>query len=84
MKGHFHHIELVKLCGWFGITRQAYYQESWKGMEVGIETEVLLKEVLNIRKNHKRIGTRKLYEMLTPITMEHQFTPSVQNKYNVN
>jgi putative transposase len=72
MKSNFHHIGLVKLCGWFGITRQAYYQESWKQLDKGVETEVLLKEVLRIRKNHKRIGTRKLYEMLTPVMMEHQ------------
>lgn len=72
MKSNFSHIGLAQLCGWFGITRQAYYQESWKAIEVNIESEVLLKEVLNIRKNHKRIGTRKLYEMLTPVMMEHQ------------
>ena len=41
-------------------------------MDNGIEIEVLLKEVLRIRKDHKRIGTRKLYEMLTPIMIEHQ------------
>jgi len=72
MKSNFHHIGLAKLCGWFGITRQAYYQESWKQLDKGVETEVLLKEVIRIRKNHKRIGTRKLYEMLTPVMMEHQ------------
>ena len=72
MKSNFSHIGLAKLCGWFGITRQAYYQESWKEIEVGIETEVLLKEVQTIRKNHSRIGTRKLHEMLTPVMMEHQ------------
>lgn len=71
MKTNFHHIGLARLCGWFGITRQAYYQESWKKMEVSIETEVLLQEVRKIRKDHKRIGTRKLYEMLTPVMMEH-------------
>jgi transposase InsO family protein len=72
MKNSFSHIGLAKLCGWFGITRQAYYQESWKEIEVSIETEVLLKEVQHIRKDHKRIGTRKLYQMLTPLMMEHQ------------
>jgi len=72
MKTNFSHIGLAKLCGWFGITRQAFYQESWKEMELSIETEVLLKEVQTIRKNHSRIGTRKLYEMLSPVMMEHQ------------
>lgn len=72
MKTNFHHIGLAKLCGWFGITRQAYYQESWKEIEVSTESEILLKEVLKIRESHKRIGTRKLYEMLSPVMMEHQ------------
>jgi len=72
MKTNFHHIGLARLCGWFGITRQAYYQQSWKEIEVSTESEVMIKEVLNIRKNHKRIGTRKLHEMLTPVMMEHQ------------
>ncbi len=72
MKSNFSHIGLASICGWFGVTRQAYYQENWKEMDRGIETEVLLKEVLRIRKDHKRIGTRKLYEMLTPVMMEHQ------------
>ncbi len=72
MKTNFSHIGLARLCGWFGITRQAYYQESWKEIEMSIETEVLLKELLHIRKDHKRIGTRKLYEMLAPVMMEHQ------------
>lgn len=72
MKRNFPHIGLAKLCGWFGITRQAYYQDNWKEMEHGIEDELVLKEVLRIRKDHRRIGTRKLYEMITPALMEHQ------------
>lgn len=72
MKTNFHHIGLAKLCGWFGITRQAYYQDNWNEMDRGIEDEVILKEVLRIRRNHPRIGTRKLYEMLTPLMMQHQ------------
>ncbi len=40
-------------------------------IEMSIEIEVLLKEVLHIRQDHKRIGTRKLYEMLALVMMEH-------------
>lgn len=72
MKNNFPHIGLAKLCGWFGITRQAYYQNGWKGAELSIEEDILLKEVLTIRKNHKRMGTRKLYEKLHPFMLEHQ------------
>jgi putative transposase len=72
MKINFPHIILAKLCGWFGITRQAYYQNGWKGAAISIEEDILLKEVLKIRKNHKRMGTRKIYEKLHPFMLEHQ------------
>ncbi|MBK9390530.1 MAG: hypothetical protein IPN68_10150 [Bacteroidetes bacterium] len=72
MKRNFPHIGLAKLCGWFGVTRQAYYQNSWKGIEISIEEDLMLKEVLEIRKNHKRMGTRKLYDKLHPFMLEHQ------------
>ena len=72
MKNNFPHIGLAKLCGWFGVTRQAYYQNGWKGIEISIEEDLILKEVLKIRKDHKRMGTRKLYEKLHPFMQEFQ------------
>ena len=72
MKSIFPRIKLAKLCGWFGITRQAYYQNGWREAETSIEEDILLKEVLEIRKDHKRMGTRKIYEKLRPIMLEHQ------------
>src|SRR6266542_643341 len=72
MRSNFDHIGLAKLCGWFGITRQAYYQNGWKGIDISIEEDILLSEVLRIRESHKRMGTRKLYEKLRPFMLEHQ------------
>jgi transposase InsO family protein len=72
MKNNFSHIGIAKVCGWFGITRQAYYQNSWKAIDISIEENLILKEVGKIRKYHKRMGTRKLYEKLQPIMLEHQ------------
>ena len=72
MKNNFSHIGLASLCGWFGLTRQAYYQNGWKGIDISIEEELLLKEVQSIRQNHKRMGTRKLLEKLSPFMLEHQ------------
>lgn len=72
MKSTFPHIGLAKLCGWFGITRQAYYQYGWKEIDVSIQEDILLREVLKIRENHKRMGTRKLYQKLQPFMLEHQ------------
>jgi transposase InsO family protein len=72
MKSNFPHLGLARLCGWFGITRQAYYQNEWKGIDISIEEELLLTEVSEIRKSHKRMGTRKLYAKLQPFLFEHQ------------
>jgi|SRR5690554_4001037 len=72
MKTTFSHIGLAKLCGWFGITRQAYYQNSWKAVYVSVEEDLVLNEVKKIRKYHGRMGTRKLYDKLEPFMIEHQ------------
>ncbi len=71
MKSNFSHIGLAKLCGWFGITRQAYYQNNWEGVSTTLEEELIIQQVKNIRKNHRRIGTRKLFEMMQPFLLEH-------------
>ena len=71
MKEQFSHIGLGKLCGWFGITRQAYYQYCWNVTEVSLEQHLILKEVAAIRKNHPKMGGRKLYEKLREFLQEH-------------
>lgn len=65
-------IGLSKLCWLFGVTRQAYYQSFHRAEFQGIEQALVLKEVLSIRNNHPRIGTRKLYFMLEGFLLEHQ------------
>lgn len=71
MKSNFPHIGLARLCGWFGITRQAYYQNNWEGISTTLEEEIVIQQVKNIRKNHRRMGTRKLYEIIQPFMLEH-------------
>jgi putative transposase len=65
-------VGLSKLCWLFGVTRQAYYQSFHRNVYVEIEEELVLKEVISIRENHPRIGTRKLYIMLEKFMLEHQ------------
>lgn len=72
MKINFSHVGLADLCGWFGITRQAYYQNNWKAFDIGIKEDLILEEVGKIRTSHRKMGTRKLYEKLKPIMLEHQ------------
>ena len=45
MKTTFSHIGLAKLCGWFGITRQAYYNHSWKAFEVNTKHHIIIDKV---------------------------------------
>jgi transposase InsO family protein len=71
MKNNFQHISLAKLCGWFGVSRQAYYQNGREHLKAFVEEGILLQQVKEIRNNHRRIGTRKLYEMLQPFMLEH-------------
>lgn len=40
--------------------------------EISFEQELIINEVLQIRQNHRRMGGRKLYELLEPFMIEHQ------------
>ena len=72
MKNHYSKIGLGKFCRLLGVTRQAYYQHFWHQEQYVFEDELILSEVIKIRKNHRHIGGRKLYELLQPFLLEHQ------------
>lgn len=65
------HIGLAKLCGWFGITRQAHYQHAKKASVELIKEDLVLDQVRGIRIGHRRMGTRKLYFKIKPFLQEH-------------
>lgn len=71
MKNNFSHIALAELCEWFGITRQAYYQSNWDAITTTLEQDLILQNVKAIRKNHPKMGTRKLYEILQPFMLNN-------------
>ena len=71
MKNNFQIIGLAKLCSWLGMSRQAYYQNSWKAIDTSIEEELILQQVNQIRQNHPRLGTRKLYDKLQAFMIEN-------------
>lgn len=72
MKSHYPKIGLGKFCRLLGVTRQAYYQHFWHQEQYVFEEELVLSEVLKIRKNHRHLGGRKLFELLQPFLLEHQ------------
>lgn len=65
-------IGLGKLCGWFGITRQAYYQNSKESVQKALKEDLILEEVTKIRTVHPRMGTRKLHGKLLPFLDTHK------------
>ena len=71
MKDSYPHISLVRFCRLLGVTRQAYYQHSWQAQATSIEHELVLQKIHAIRHDHKRMGGRKLYELLEPFMLEH-------------
>lgn len=72
MKDNNPKVSLTRFCRLLGLTRQSYYQHFWQEELISIEHELVLQRVLEIRENHRHIGTRKLYEMLQPFLLEHQ------------
>ncbi|GIV31545.1 MAG: transposase [Saprospiraceae bacterium] len=60
-----------KLCDLFGISRQAYYQRLNQEIKTAFEAEIVLKEVKELRKDQRRVGTRKLYIHLQDVLRQH-------------
>jgi putative transposase len=72
MKDMYARVGLVRLCRLLGVTRQAYYQHFWQHETVEIEEHIVLQEVIALRKDHRVMGGRKLYEKLAPFLLDHQ------------
>lgn len=71
MKDSYPHISLVRFCRLLGVTRQAHYQHGWQAQASSVEHELVLQRVHAIRRAHKRMGGRKLHELLEPFLLEH-------------
>lgn len=71
MKDKHPNVGLSRFCRLLGISRQAYYQHFWHQAGVSTEEELVIKEIKEIRKNHRYMGTRKLYEVIQPFLLEH-------------
>ncbi len=77
------HMSLAVLCGWFGITRQAYYKNRKSTSLNVLEDEITLQLVKEIRTRHKRIGTRKLYGLIAPSLEEHNIKIGRDRLFNL-
>jgi transposase InsO family protein len=71
MNNNFKGISLADLCSWFGVSRQAYYQSKRRISQDLIKQDLLLEKVVTIRKDHKRLGGRKLFIKLEDFMHDH-------------
>lgn len=56
----------------FGVTRQSHYQHRWRQECLTLEHSLVLDEVRRIRRFHRCMGARKLYEKLQTFLLDHQ------------
>jgi transposase InsO family protein len=64
---------LSRLCSLSGYSRQAYYKRRIRQEDVPLKEELIIQQVLDIRRFQPRIGGRKLFFMLGTFLKQHQF-----------
>lgn len=74
MKQDFPKLGIAVLCRLFGKTRHAYYDYLWRKESSLVKEDIILQEVLSIRKDLPRLGTRKLHYVLQNKLASHQIT----------
>ena len=58
---------MEEICAQFGITRQAYYQNLHREADQKIANALILEMVRQVRRNHPRMGSRKLLYKIQPM-----------------
>lgn len=57
---------MSQICSWYGISRQAHYQQMWRQGSKQDKEIVILELVCAIRQRHPRMGGRKLLHEIQP------------------
>lgn len=71
------------LCSLFGYSRQAYYQFRHEAEKEALQHDLILQQMLTIRKSQKRIGTRKLFFMMTDFMQQHHIKIGRDSLFNL-
>jgi transposase InsO family protein len=74
MKQDFPRVGIAVLCRLFGKTRHAYYDSIWRKENSLVKEDIILQEVVKIRKDLPRLGTRKLHYVLQAKLVSHQIS----------
>jgi putative transposase len=65
------HIAIQRFCTVFGKSRQAWYYGCHQDQQQIMTDSLVVKMVMELRKQQPRLGTRKLYHLITPRLQEH-------------
>ncbi len=65
-------IAVERFCTVFGKSRQAWYYSASRNEQQDMTDGLVVKLIKEIREEQPRIGTRKLYHLLTPKLQEHK------------
>ncbi len=74
MKQDFPQLGIGLLCQLFGKTRHAYYDALWRKEEQLIKEDIILQQVMVIRKELPKLGTRKLHYLLQDRLKTHHIS----------
>ena len=74
---------ITALCSLLGYSRQAYYQQKRQSEKISLQYDFLIKEILEIRKNQKRLGGRKLLYKLEPFMSNHHIEIGRDSFFNL-
>jgi hypothetical protein len=72
MKDNYRQISLSRFCRLLGLTRQAYYQHFKQEESMVMKQDLVLQEIGEIRKRHKRMGGKKLHSLLQEFLSANQ------------
>lgn len=71
------------ICGLFGNSRQAWYDNKKRHSQLQMQEVFILKQALELRKEHKRMGAEKLLLLMEPVLEEHRIKYGRDKFYNL-
>lgn len=71
MKEDYPSTGIATLCRLFGKTRHAYYDTLWRKESNLVKEDIIVQEVISVRKDLPTLGTRKMHHVLQPRLASH-------------
>jgi len=66
-------MSVATICGWLGLSRQAYYQHQQRQQRQVQQAEAIVAQVRALRHRHPRMGCRKVLHRLRPWLAQHGY-----------